>query len=70
MVEVERYGVNLLHHGGWQTEEIDMDLGQIWHDEYKADMAEELAEEVKQAARKQAEVDILVRRRAKKDVSA
>ena len=49
---------------------FDMDLGQIWHDEYKAVMAEELAEEVKQAARKQAEVDILVRRRAKKDVSA
>lgn len=49
--------------------EFDMDLGEVFDQEYKAVMAEELAEEVRHEARRQAEADILVRRKAKKDVS-
>jgi hypothetical protein len=49
--------------------ELDMDLGEIFDQEYKAIMAEELADQVRAEARKQAQADILVRRRAKKDVS-
>ena len=42
--------------------ENEMDLGAIWTEEYKAVLAKEIVEEVKQRARKEAEDDIRDRR--------
>ena len=42
-----------------------MDLDAIWNDEYKAVLAEEIADEVREEARRQAEADIRKRRLAK-----
>jgi len=48
--------------------EAEMDLDAIREDEYKAVLAEEIADEVREQARKEAEADIR-RRRASKGIS-
>lgn len=41
-----------------RTIESELDLGGIWLEEYKAVLAQEMAEDVRREARKQAEADI------------
>jgi hypothetical protein len=41
-----------------RTVESELDLGGIWLEEYKAVLAQEMAEDVRREARKQAEADI------------
>ncbi len=41
-----------------RTIESELDLGEIWIEEYKAVLGQEMAEDVRREARKQAEADI------------
>jgi hypothetical protein len=45
--------------------EGEMDLDAIWEEEYKAALAEEMADDVRTEARKEAEADIRKRRTSK-----